>query len=330
MWAYITLIMIILSYILWKVLFEVKESIYDHKPIGDVTYSREMGYPNTWFIVMDSRELPVNQVKAFELCGQQLVGFRGPSGAVHVLSAYCPHLGANLGVGGHVVTESESGDDCIQCPFHGWRFGGDGQCKQIPNLEKSELKALKARVKRWRVMERNDMIYVWHHSSDAEPDHCLPDLSKKYNIPNLTVLSKYTYKIYTSSQGVLSAKFIITGDGTEDSPLVVLIELYVFNRKTTTMHLEHRVRTPAYDECHIKYIGIPGVTPALLIVSGISLAPEKVLFTMRFLSTPTLWNQIVWNDGLIWGNLNSPVQPIFTKNDTVIARTRRIFTKFYD
>ncbi|CAG2120171.1 unnamed protein product, partial [Medioppia subpectinata] len=36
------------------------------------------------------------------------------------LFAYYLHLGANLGVGGHVVTESESGDDCIQCPFHGW------------------------------------------------------------------------------------------------------------------------------------------------------------------------------------------------------------------
>ncbi|CAG2106418.1 unnamed protein product [Medioppia subpectinata] len=70
---------------------------------------------------------------AIQLCGQQRVLFRGPSGVVHCLSAYCPHLGANLGVGGHVVTES--GDDCIQCPFHGWRFGGDGQCKRIPNLK---------------------------------------------------------------------------------------------------------------------------------------------------------------------------------------------------
>ncbi|CAG2103233.1 unnamed protein product, partial [Medioppia subpectinata] len=226
---------------------------------------------------------------------------------------YCPHLGANLGVGGHVVTESESGDDCIQCPFHGWRFGGDGQCKHIPNLEKSELIALKARVKRWRVMERNDMIYVWHHTSDAEPDHCLPDLSKKYNIPNLTVLSKYTYKLYTSSQqvmenlidiehndyvhahfirGVLSTKFIITGDGTEDSPMVVFIELFLFNSKVTTMHLEQRACTPAYAESHIKYIGIPGVTPAMLILSAISLAPERMLFNTRFLGTPTLWNQI--------------------------------------
>ncbi|CAG2117523.1 unnamed protein product [Medioppia subpectinata] len=207
-------------------------------------------------------------------------------------------------------------------------------------------------------MERNDMIYVWHHSSDAEPDHCLPDLSKKYNIPNLTVLSKYTYKLYTSSQwvcgytkqvmenpidiehndyvhahfirGVLSTKFIATGDGTEDSPMVILIELYLCNRKITTMHLEHRVCTPAYGEYHVKYIGIPGVTQAMLLVSGISLAPERMLFNTRFLGTPTLWNQIIWDDGPIWSNLNCPSKPIFTKNDTVIARTRRMLTKFYD
>ncbi|CAG2120150.1 unnamed protein product, partial [Medioppia subpectinata] len=199
--------------------------------------------------------------------------------------------------------------------------------------------------------------------SDAEPDHCLPDLSKKYNIPNLTVLSKYTYKIYTSVQqvtenvidaehthyvhahfirGVLSTKFIITGDGTEDSPLVILIELYLFSRKATTMHLEQRACTPAYAECHIKYIGIPKVTPAMFILSGISLSSERTLVYTRFLGTPTLWNQIVlWlfhrmlttqvrDDGLIWSNLNSPSQPIFTKNDTVIARTRRMLTKFYD
>ncbi|CAG2121155.1 unnamed protein product, partial [Medioppia subpectinata] len=75
-----------------------------------------------------------------------------------------------LGVGGHVVTESESGDDCIQCPFHGWRFGGDGQCKRIPNLNESELNALKAVVKKWQTIEKNEVIYVWHHSEDKDPN----------------------------------------------------------------------------------------------------------------------------------------------------------------
>ena len=57
--------------------------------------------------------------------------FRGEDGKAYVLDAYCPHLGANLAVGGQVV------GNCIECPFHGWRFNGnDGKCVKIPYAEK--------------------------------------------------------------------------------------------------------------------------------------------------------------------------------------------------
>lgn len=50
---------------------------------------------------------------------------------VFVLDAFCPHLGANLGIGGIVK------DDCIECPFHMWKFRGvDGECCEIPYSEK--------------------------------------------------------------------------------------------------------------------------------------------------------------------------------------------------
>ncbi|CAG2101775.1 unnamed protein product, partial [Medioppia subpectinata] len=184
------------------------------------------------------------------------------------------------------------------------------QTRTLETIRVSTL--LKASIKRWRVMEQNDMIYVWHHTSDAEPDHCLPDLSKKYNIPNLTVLSNYTYKLYTSSQTI--SKHLVNLNGTEDNPMVVFIELYNFNCKTTTMHLEQRACTPAYAESHIKYIGIPEVTPAMLIVSGISLAPERMLFTTRFLGTPTLWNQIALSE-LVDHNVYQMVRRIKADNE---------------
>jgi len=57
--------------------------------------------------------------------------FRGDDGKAYVVDAYCPHLGANLGVGGRVV------GGCIECPFHGWQFRGeDGKCVKIPYAEK--------------------------------------------------------------------------------------------------------------------------------------------------------------------------------------------------
>ena len=50
------------------------------------------------------------------------------------MDAYCPHLGANLGVGGHVR------GNCIECPFHGWQFDGEtGKCMKIPYAAKVSL-----------------------------------------------------------------------------------------------------------------------------------------------------------------------------------------------
>lgn len=60
--------------------------------------------------------------------------FRTPEGKVHIMDAYCPHLGANMGLGGVVR------GDCLECPFHGWQFDGNsGKCTSVPYSEKGKL-----------------------------------------------------------------------------------------------------------------------------------------------------------------------------------------------
>ena len=86
-------------------------------------------YPNGWLPVYDSQDLPKGQVRSLFALGRDLVIFRGTSGKVYLFDAYCPHLGANLGVGGTVV-----GDD-IKCHFHGWKYNDQGVCNDIPGLE---------------------------------------------------------------------------------------------------------------------------------------------------------------------------------------------------
>ena len=86
-------------------------------------------YPNGWFPVIQSADLPVNQIKPIFSCGKDLVVYRGSSKKAYIFDAYCPHLGANLGVGGTVIDES------IQCPFHGWVFNEDGKCTKIPGVD---------------------------------------------------------------------------------------------------------------------------------------------------------------------------------------------------
>ena len=73
-----------------------------------------------WFMVGWSPEFPVGEVRPLHYFGEDLVAYRDESGELHVLEAHCKHLGAHIGHGGTVV------GDCVQCPFHGWRWGPDG------------------------------------------------------------------------------------------------------------------------------------------------------------------------------------------------------------
>jgi phenylpropionate dioxygenase-like ring-hydroxylating dioxygenase large terminal subunit len=71
-------------------------------------------YPKGWFQVAYSRDVDAGQVVGLHYFGRRLICYRGASATPYVLDAYCPHLGADIAVGGTVA------DDSIVCPFHGW------------------------------------------------------------------------------------------------------------------------------------------------------------------------------------------------------------------
>ncbi|XP_023816724.1 cholesterol 7-desaturase-like isoform X2 [Oryzias latipes] len=124
-------------------------------------------YPNGWYRVLDSFMLRKAEVKSVSILGQQLAVFRGEDGKAYVLDAYCPHLGANLAVGGQV-----SGN-CLECPFHGWQFnGGDGKCVKIPYSKKVPESA---KVRSWISCELNNQILVWFHCDGEEPTWIVPE-----------------------------------------------------------------------------------------------------------------------------------------------------------
>lgn len=124
-------------------------------------------YPNGWYRVLDSHMLERGEVKNVFILGEQLAVFRGQDGKAYVLDAYCPHLGANLAVGGRVF------GGCIECPFHGWQFqGSDGKCVKVPYSEKvPEF----AKVRSWPSCEVNKQILVWFHCDGEEPQWNVPE-----------------------------------------------------------------------------------------------------------------------------------------------------------
>ena len=117
--------------------------------------------PDGWFGVTASADLAVGDVVPLSTLGRDLVLFRGEDGAARVFDAHCPHLGAHLGVGGRVC------GDGLTCPFHGWRFGGDGALVEVPGVDRTPRAAARA----WEVCERNGRVFVWHHAGGGPPTY---------------------------------------------------------------------------------------------------------------------------------------------------------------
>src|SRR4029079_960020 len=83
-------------------------------------------FPDGWYKLADSSELPRGAVRNLACVAERLVLFRSDlSDELGLLDAACPHQGANL-AGGQLK------DGCLECPFHRWRFAPDGQVAGIP------------------------------------------------------------------------------------------------------------------------------------------------------------------------------------------------------
>ena len=71
---------------------------------------------------------------------------RTEKGEAFALRDICPHRLVPLSAGQQIETD---GRPTIQCPYHGWRFGTDGQCALMPSLvSKEDFATDKVRVRR--------------------------------------------------------------------------------------------------------------------------------------------------------------------------------------
>ena len=169
-------------------------------------------YPNGWFQVAYGDELAPGQVLPLQYFGRHLVAYRGEDGVPHVLDAFCPHLGAHLGYGGTVEGAT------IRCPFHAWRFDGDGQCVEVPYADKIPTLA---RTRAWPAREVNGLIMVYHHIRGDAPAWEVPEL-EEHASDDWTDYTRRRWKIRTHNQemaenGVDSAHFKYV-HGTPEQP----------------------------------------------------------------------------------------------------------------
>jgi phenylpropionate dioxygenase-like ring-hydroxylating dioxygenase large terminal subunit len=124
-------------------------------------------FPRGWYRVAWSHELRRGDVVPVKAFARDLVLCRGDDGVARLFDAHCPHLGAHIGYGGKVVGNQ------LECPFHGWRFDGRGQCVVVPGLDQIRVRnGLKA----WHVGEVNGCVMAWFDADGQAPDWTFPEL----------------------------------------------------------------------------------------------------------------------------------------------------------
>jgi phenylpropionate dioxygenase-like ring-hydroxylating dioxygenase large terminal subunit len=83
------------------------------------------GFARVWTPVVLSEQLGTQKPLGTEIAGTPVVLFRDKEGKASALVDRCPHRGVKLSLG--VVK-----DGCVECPFHGWQFDGQGHACLVP------------------------------------------------------------------------------------------------------------------------------------------------------------------------------------------------------
>ncbi len=118
-----------------------------------------------WYIAASGSELKNKPIKR-KVEGESIVLWRDRTGKPQALRDRCAHRGMALSAGKVV-------NGCIQCPYHGYTYDGEGTLKDIPSLCSGEsLPKLKS-MKSLAVCEQQEQLWVWIGEGEPtrEPFH---------------------------------------------------------------------------------------------------------------------------------------------------------------
>ncbi len=127
---------------------------------------------NCWLIACQSSELK-NKPLGVEILGKPIVIFRtrDEDKSITALEDRCPHRGVNLSQGRLIGNH-------IQCLYHGWQFGSDGECKKIPGRINSrgsdQSNPIKAKIYSYPVLEKDGFIWIGFNPKSDTPQPSLP------------------------------------------------------------------------------------------------------------------------------------------------------------
>ncbi len=110
-------------------------------------------FEDFWYVVALSGELAAGRVLGRTVLGEWLAVFRDADGTAVALQDRCMHRMSRLSLG-------TVKDGCLECPYHGWRYDGEGRVVAVP-AEGEAFKALESRrTVRYPTREADGYVYV--------------------------------------------------------------------------------------------------------------------------------------------------------------------------
>ncbi|MBN9546903.1 MAG: aromatic ring-hydroxylating dioxygenase subunit alpha [Alphaproteobacteria bacterium] len=117
-----------------------------------------------WYTPALASSLKPGQMRREMLLGEPVLLGRMQDGKAFAMRDICPHRGVPLSAG-KILAENT-----VQCPYHGWRFRGDGVCSAIPSLAPGQdLDPTKIRVRNYPLREQDGLIWVYMPARNEAP-----------------------------------------------------------------------------------------------------------------------------------------------------------------
>ncbi len=118
------------------------------------------GLKEYWYPALKARSVR-NKPVGLKLLGDDIVFFRGESGAVAALANACPHRGGSLSHG-HCHFKGT-----IACPYHGWVFNEDGECLAVLSEGPDSRIPSIAKVRKYPTRTLKGLVFIW--MGDGQP-----------------------------------------------------------------------------------------------------------------------------------------------------------------
>ena len=302
-------------------------------------------HPFGWFQVAYPEDVAPGSATALRYWSTDLVLWRDEAGEFHLQDAYCPHLGAHLGVGGKVIGQT------LECPFHGWTYDGEGSCVKIPYSDKVNRKA---RLRTYPVVVRNGMVMAWRHPDGIEPQWEIPEIPEM-NDPAWSDSYRSSYLINTVPQemaenGVDPAHFRYV-HGTDDvaemesydteGPISTMLskQSYVTPRGVTNGRIDVYTYGPGFSK-----VWFSGIVDAINVATTVPVdhgtTQVRFNFTVRKFEDEKLTstvadafvaeiNKQIREDTPIWEHKVFLPVPALADSDGPILKFRKWYAQFY-